>query len=55
MEDSVASLDLVKWFVLNKTKPTVVTVGVGAEDAEGDGGGSGSKLTSKKTLLRGTI
>jgi hypothetical protein len=30
VEDSVASLDLVKWFVHNvKTKPTIVTVGVG--------------------------
>jgi len=41
VEDSVASLDLVKWFVLNKkTKPTTVTVGVGGGGGGGGGGGS---------------
>ncbi|KAI9508949.1 Rexo1 protein [Russula earlei] len=40
VEDSVASLDLVKRFVLNtKTKPTVATVGVG-----GHGGGDVARL-----------
>ncbi|KAI0304099.1 Rexo1 protein [Russula brevipes] len=45
VEDSVASLDLVKWFVLNKkTKPTVVAVGV----ADGYGrGAEGRGATSK--------
>jgi hypothetical protein len=41
VEDSVASLDLVKWFVLNKkTKPVIVPVGARARGA-GEGGGSG--------------
>jgi RNA exonuclease 1 len=42
VEDSVASLDLVKWFVLDKkTKSTTVTAGVGAKVARDGGGGSG--------------
>jgi hypothetical protein len=41
VEDSVASLDLVKWFVVNKkTKPVIVTVAARARGA-GKGGGSG--------------
>lgn len=41
VEDSVASLDLVKWFVLNKkTKPVIVTVSARAWGAS-KGGGSG--------------
>ena len=40
VEDSVAALDLVKWFVLNKkTMPVIVTVG--APRGAGKGGGSG--------------
>jgi RNA exonuclease 1 len=43
VEDSVASLDLVKWFVLNKkTKPDT-------EDAGGSRGGSGGKALLSKT------
>ncbi|KAI0005018.1 Rexo1 protein [Russula compacta] len=43
VEDSVASLDLVKWFVLNKkTKPVIVTVGVGS------GGGGRGKVSGLK-------
>lgn len=42
VEDSVASLDLVRWFVLKeKTKPVIVTVGARSRGA-GGGGGSGS-------------
>jgi hypothetical protein len=47
VEDSVASLDLVKWFVLNKkTKPTTATVGVGGGGGGGIGGGAapGAKM-----------
>jgi len=47
VEDSVASLDLVKWFVLNKkTKPTIVAVGVGGGIGGGGGGGAapGAKM-----------
>jgi RNA exonuclease 1 len=43
VEDSVASLDLVKWFVLNKkTKPVIVAVGARARGA-GEGGISGGQ------------
>jgi RNA exonuclease 1 len=44
VEDSVASLDLVKWFVLNKkTKPTIATVGAsGSGSGSGGGGGRGN-------------
>jgi len=42
VEDSVASLDLVRWFVLNKkTKPVIVSVGARARGAGKGGGGSG--------------
>lgn len=47
VEDSVASLDLVRWFVLNKkTKPMTVTVGVGGGGGGGIGGGAapGAKM-----------
>ena len=44
VEDSVASLDLVKWFVLNKkTKPTIDTVGA-------SGGSSGSGNNNNKSI-----
>jgi hypothetical protein len=43
IEDSVASLDLVKWFVFNKkTKPVMVTVGARARGTGKGGGGGGS-------------
>ena len=45
MEDSVASLDLVKWFVLNKkTKPTIATAGVGGGGGIGSGAAPGPKM-----------
>jgi len=49
VEDSVASLDLVKWFVLNKkTKPTIVNVsGGGGGGGGGSGIGGGAAATSK--------
>lgn len=50
IEDSVASLDLVRWFVLNKkTKPVIVTVGARAGGRSGGGGngsGNGAALTT---------
>jgi len=49
VEDSVASLDLVKWFVLNKkTKPTIATVG-----ASGGGGGGGGGNNNKSVDIGG--
>jgi RNA exonuclease 1 len=44
VEDSVASLDLVKWFVLNKkTKPTIAIVGARASGGGSGGGGNNNK------------
>lgn len=49
VEDSVASLDLVKWFVLNKkTKPTIATVGT-----SGGGSGGGGRNNNKSVDIGG--
>jgi hypothetical protein len=55
IEDSVASLDLVRWFVLNvlnkKTKPVIVTVGARAGGRSGGGGGGGGSGSGNGTAL----
>jgi len=49
VEDSVASLDLIKWFVLNKkTKPVIMTVGASARGSGGGGGGGGQAVPTSK-------
>lgn len=54
VEDSVASLDLVKWFALNKkTKPVIVTVSArawGASKGGGSGGGGGGDGAPPTTM-----
>lgn len=51
VEDSIAALDLVKWFVLNKkTKPTIVPVSSG-----GGGGGSNPVAASKTKTDRKSV
>jgi len=50
VEDSVASLDLVKWFVLNKkTKPVIVGARAwGAGEGRGGGGSGGGAAPTTK-------
>ncbi|KAI0307161.1 ribonuclease H-like protein [Multifurca ochricompacta] len=49
VEDSIAALDLVKWFALNKkTKPTIL-MGVGTGGGGGGNGTNGGVATASKT------